>query len=153
MQDDRYAGLAGRPQNRAADVTAGADGHVRPELLENPAAGAAGPAGLKQRLDIVPQRVQRAFMLEALHVQQPDIVAGLRYDGGFHLSLHADEEELRLRMMLPDAGGDRQRRLNVAGGPSAGKQYSHRYTLLCVCLDMERITPIWASSISSEVPP
>ena len=121
-------------QDGTADIAAGADSDIRPELLENTDAGAARRYRMDGRRYVPTYVLQTQPPLEAADVHRFDGIPCGGHQGGFHPPLGSHEQNLRVGIFLLDRIGDGQGGIDVPRRASAGHQYTQRFLLLLTAL-------------------
>ena len=106
MNQHRYPHPRRFAQNRTADISAGADGNIRPELFENSGAGPAGGYRMDSGRDVAPYVLQAQPSLKPPDIHGLNRIARCRYQIGLHSALGADKQNLRRGILLFDFVGD-----------------------------------------------
>ena len=144
-------------QCREAGIAAGADDCVRLELPENRLAGAHRIQDALHGVDVLFQARRAQLPAEAGTREALDFVARLGHQLLLHVALRADEENLAVRVFLPDLVRHGDGGVNVSCGAAAGENQIHKGSswifLWFLYRDICKTIPISPRFTARAVPP
>ena len=119
VQEDRDAHLLRLADDRAGDIAAGADGHIRPEVphdLRRPVPGKGEPVG---RLDVVGDVPGEEAAVKTGDFNMGDRIPLLRDHRVLHIPRHRRKQEFRAGVELCQLPGDGDRGVDMAPGTAS----------------------------------
>lgn len=129
MGDGPDAQLGRLAQDRPADISARPHHKIGAKFLNQPFGPRRSGGQVKDRGDVVFDIEPGQPALKTLDGDRRKIKPRLRHQFGLHPLGIAGKQDLRLRLLCPDGGGDGDGWIDVAAGSPTGKQYFHPLTI------------------------
>ena len=116
----------GSLQHRIAYITAGPNGHIRLEFINDLFRIPGSSQHILDGIDVMPDRFHIVASGNIRDVDRADLISFPGDQVLFHVSLGTDKQDLTFRIQFSKLSSYCNSRIDMAGGTAARKQISHR---------------------------